>query len=100
MIYRRDYQQSLRRKLFPFPRLLPPEDQRSAPEVVDYYTGRLRINLDSQQRTDLIDYLNSDVDSNDMVIADPFDGLDEGQIDKKVRGLLYILAAHPTYHMR
>ena len=41
-----------------------------------------------------------DVDNADQVVADPFDGGDTTQIDKKVRGLLYILAQHPEYHLR
>jgi hypothetical protein len=47
-----------------------------------------------------VDYLNTNRDSSGATLPEPFDGSDPGQIDEKVRGLLYIMAQHPAYHIR
>jgi len=47
-----------------------------------------------------VDYLNTERQNDGTVVADPFDGSDAGHLDERVRGLLWILAQHPTYHLR
>ena len=80
--------------------LLPPPAQRSPGEVLDALATHLRVTLSDPERTEYITYLDTDRDPSGNVIQDPFDGNDPFQVDMKVRGLLYILAQHPTYHIR
>jgi hypothetical protein len=64
----------------------------------------LRIDWGADERQACIDYLNFDRvttdDGKERTIPDPFDGNAPEQIDKKIRGLLYILAQHPSYQLR
>ncbi len=76
-----------------------PED-RSDTSVVDHLAELLRVDLSSEERDLMIEYLNHDMNNARVVIEDPFDGTNANQIDKKVRGLLYILAQHPSYQVR
>jgi uncharacterized protein (DUF1800 family) len=96
-IYRRDYQ--LEEKI-DIEDVLPEEDQRSAGQMVAHLADLLNVSLSSEETQVLVDYLDSDMNNLDQVISDPFDGTDPIQIDKKVRGLLYILGQHPTFHLR
>jgi len=80
--------------------ILPPENRRSAPEVVDALVGLLRVTITAEDRADLIEYLNTNRKSDGSTEPSPFDGTDAKHIDERVRGLLYILAQHPTYHTR
>jgi uncharacterized protein (DUF1800 family) len=80
--------------------VLPPVAQRTAPNVVDALTSLLRIELNSTERQQMIDYLNSQRQNDGTVVPSPFDGSIQQQLDERVRGLLYILAQHPTYHER
>ncbi|MFO0980243.1 MAG: DUF1800 domain-containing protein [Planctomycetota bacterium] len=100
-IYERDYQAGLG---IDVAALLPPVDQRSDVNVVDQLSRLLRVRLSDEERAACVEYLNRDriyKDSeSDYTVIDPFDGSDPVQIDKKVRGLLYILGQHPSYHVR
>lgn len=78
---------------------MPPVGQRSDAQVVDWYTDLLRIKPSPSERQTYIDYLNNDYNGT-AVIADPWDPLVQTQLDKKVRGLLYMMAQHPTYYVR
>jgi hypothetical protein len=78
---------------------MPPQDQRSAAQVVDHFAARLRVRLSDEDRTELQRYLNT-VRQNGNPVASAFDGNNPQHVDERVRGLLLILAQHPTYHAR
>ncbi|MGE3853121.1 MAG: DUF1800 family protein [Planctomycetota bacterium] len=80
--------------------ILPAPSQRSAANVVNTFIRLLGITPSATERQRYVDYLNTDMNGSSIVFADPFDGNNATQIDKKVRGLLYIMAQHPTYHVR
>jgi uncharacterized protein (DUF1800 family) len=71
--------------------ILPPPGQRSAAQVVDAMSSLFNLTLVTGERQKLIDFMNS---------AGVFDGTTQTQIDDKVRGLLEILAQHPSYQLR
>ncbi len=80
--------------------LLPPPGQRSAPEVVDALATLLRVTLSASERTQCIDYLNSQAGAGGVPTPSPFDASNATHVSERVRGLLYILAQHPTYAIR
>ncbi|MCZ6689631.1 MAG: DUF1800 family protein [Planctomycetota bacterium] len=80
--------------------LLPPPAQRSSAEVVDELTNLMRLKLATVERTEYINYLDTNRDAAGNVFSDPFDGNDPIHVDERVRGLLYVMAQHPTYHIR
>lgn len=80
--------------------LLPPVGQRSAPEVVDALATLLRVTLSGSERTQCIDYLNSQAGAGGTPTPSPFDASNATHLSERVRGLLYILAQHPTYAVR
>ena len=79
---------------------LLPSGTPNATEVVDALALRLRLALGDSERTVLATYLEQDRDFTGAVIDDPWDPTDDVQVDKKVRGLLYIMGQHPTYLTR
>jgi len=80
--------------------LLPPVAERTAEAVVDTLAQLLDVQLSTQDRADLVLYLNTVRDAEGNVTSSPFDGSSQQQLDERVRGLLYALAQHPTYHSR
>jgi len=84
---------------FQWSEILPPKSQSSAPKVVDALVQLLRVQLTDRERRDYIDYLDTEMLENGTVISSPFVGSPQ-QLDERVRGLLYILAQHPTYMVR
>lgn len=80
--------------------LLLPPGQRSDVEVVDRLAQVLNIRITDAERQEYVNYLNTDRDGTGTVITDPWDPTDATQMDKKGRGLIYIMAQHPTYHIR
>jgi uncharacterized protein (DUF1800 family) len=80
--------------------LLPPVAQRTADAVVDTLAGLLDVQLSTQDRADMVTYLNTTRDAAGNVTTSAFDGSVQAQLDERVRGLLYVLAQHPTYHSR
>lgn len=78
---------------------LPPVGQRTDAEVVDWFINLLRISPSAAERTTYIQYLNEDFNGT-SVVADPWDPAVQTQLDKKARGLLYMMAQHPTYYVR
>lgn len=68
-------------------------------QVVDRLAFLLQVTLNAAQRDECILYLNSDRNSSG-VFSQPWDFTDAVQKEKKIRGLLYILGQHPTYHLR
>ena len=71
--------------------ILPPPGQRSSAEVVDWLAAMFGLTLRADERLTCIGYLDN---------GGTFDGTSQTQIDKKVRGLLCILAQHPSYEIR
>jgi uncharacterized protein (DUF1800 family) len=80
--------------------LLPPVAERTADAVVDTLAQLLDVQLSTQDRADLVLYLNTVLDALGQVTSSPFDGSNQQHLDERVRGLLYALAQHPTYHSR
>ena len=80
--------------------LLPPVEERTAEAVVDTLAQLLDVKLSTQDRANLVLYLNTVRDAAGNVTSSPFDGSSQQQLDERVRGLLYALAQHPTYHSR
>jgi uncharacterized protein (DUF1800 family) len=97
VIFQRTYQSGLGITLDP---ILPPAGQRTDSAVVDQLAASFGINMTISERQRYIDYLNSDKNGAGVTIADPFNGDNATQIDKKVRGLLYMMAQHPSFHIR
>ena len=58
------------------------------------------VQLTTQDRADLVAYLNTTRDASGNVTSSPFDPASQTQIDERCRGLLWILAQHPTYQAR
>jgi uncharacterized protein (DUF1800 family) len=78
--------------------LVPPNLSQDH-EVVDRLAFLLQVRLTPDQRDLCIYYLNRDKNNNGE-FDDPWDYNDAGQRNKKIRGLLYILGQHPSYHIR
>jgi hypothetical protein len=80
--------------------LLPTPDAGSA-ATVDALAARLRVVLSAAERDTLVAYLDTTRDDRGLVTDDPFDpaGNPAGAEDR-VRGLLWILAQHPTAQTR
>jgi hypothetical protein len=72
----------------------------TADKTVDHLAWMLDITLNSAQRQECINYLNTDRNGVGTVFSDPWDWNDPAMVNKKVRGLLYILGQHPGYHLR
>ena len=77
--------------------LLPPPERRSAAEIVDALTARLAVTLGADERQRLVDYMVTVRQGDGTVVPSP---LTETNLDQRVRGALYVLAQHPTYHVR
>jgi uncharacterized protein (DUF1800 family) len=77
-----------------------PASARTAAEVVDTLVALLNVKPSEDDRTDWIDFLNTSRQNDGTVVTSPFDRDDANQVEARVRGLLYILAQHPTYHLR
>jgi hypothetical protein len=80
--------------------LLPNGATTTATEAVDALAALLRVALSAADRQACIDYLNTQRNSQGVVSASPFDAANNTHVDERVRGLLYILTQHPTYHVR
>jgi hypothetical protein len=80
--------------------LLPPGSP-SAAEVLDDVALHLGVTLTPTEHADLVTYLDTTMDgSGNVVMGDPLDVGDPQHVSERVRGLLYILAQHPTYMKR
>lgn len=79
--------------------LLPPGLPTSL-EVVDSLALRLHLDLTTSERDQLATYLDTDRQGNGTIISSPFDASNPTHIDQRVRGLLYMMALHPTYLTR
>jgi hypothetical protein len=79
--------------------LLPPGGPTSA-ECVDALAARLRVRLSAEDETSCAAYLDTLRRSDGTLVASPFDASNPTHVDERVRGLLYVLAQHPTYQLR
>lgn len=75
-----------------------PAGSPSPAEVVDHFALLMDVQVSTDERTALIEYLNTHVRNDNSLEEDPFDPTDSQDISNRVRGLLYILANHPTAH--
>jgi len=80
--------------------ILPPVAQRTDAAVLDTLEDLLRLGLSDAERTTLLTYLNTTRQSNGTIVASPFDGSSQAQLDERVRGLIYVLAQHPSFHVK
>ncbi len=79
--------------------LLPPGLPTSL-QVVDALALRMRLDLSTAERDQLALYLDTDRLSNGTIIDSPFDATNATHIDRRVRGLLYMMGLHPSYLTR
>ena len=79
--------------------LLPPGTP-TPQEVVAALALRLRLELSAGDTTKFVTYLDTNRDGSGNVFPDPFDPTDPNDINEKVRGLLYMMALHPSYLTR
>ena len=83
--------------------LLPPLEQRTADSVVATLADSLGVTLTLAERQLYVDYLNQQASgsaSTYRVERSPFDASNGRHVDERVRGLLFILSQHPSYHTR
>jgi uncharacterized protein (DUF1800 family) len=80
--------------------LLPAGTATTAPEAVDALAALLRVTLSESDRAALVGYLGTQRQSNGTIVDSPFDAANDGHVAERVGGLLYVLAQHPTYHVR
>lgn len=78
--------------------LLPPGTPTTA-QVVDALVAVMNVAVTPAEHARYVQYLDEDVVGGN-VVASPFSLSDLAEADRRVRGLLYILAQHPTYPVR
>ena len=76
---------------------LLPSPTATGAEVVDALIARLRVDVTASERDLMVTYMDSDNDAND---PEPFDPTNANMVNEKVRGVLWVLSQHPTYHVR
>jgi uncharacterized protein (DUF1800 family) len=79
--------------------ILPPVAQRTSTNVVDTLCDLLHVTATPAEKTQYVTYLDTNL-VNGVVTPSPFDGSNATHISERVRGLLYVLAQHPTYTVR
>jgi uncharacterized protein (DUF1800 family) len=79
--------------------LLPPGTPTSA-QVVTKLAQTLDVALTAGDHAALTTYLDTQRLGDGTVVASPFDPNNATHVDERVRGLLYVLAQHPTYALR
>jgi uncharacterized protein (DUF1800 family) len=79
--------------------LLPPGAPTSL-ESVRALAALLHVRLSPEDETSCATYLDSQRRNDGTVVASPFDASNATHVDERVRGLLYVLAQHPTYQLR
>lgn len=82
--------------------ILPPFQSPDDANVVDGLATLLRVSLSPTERQTCIDYLNTQVGSGGVPspTPSPFDRTNPTHVSERVRGLLYVLAQHPTFGVR
>ncbi len=79
---------------------LLPTPTATADQVVDAFIDLLHVAPTAAERTTYIAYLNSSAGAGGVPTTSPFNPADATHLSERVRGLLYILAQHPTYAVR
>lgn len=78
-----------------------PADGQSLSEVaVDTFVERLSVDVTPQDRADLIAFLDTAPVEDGDPVASPLDEADAPTLEARLRDLVYVLAQHPTYHVR
>ena len=77
--------------------LLPPPGERSAAEVIDALAAKMQVELSPEDRQDLIDYMVTERLPDGSTVLSPFDPNNSSHVNERVRGAIYVMAAHPTY---
>jgi uncharacterized protein (DUF1800 family) len=72
-----------------------PAGTPDAAAVVDHFASLLAIELNADERQQLITYLDTHVPSLGVEQPDPFDASSAQDVSNRARGLVYILANHP-----
>lgn len=72
-----------------------PAGAPDAAAVVDHFAALLAVAPSADERQTLITYLDSNVPSLGVVQPDPFDATVPGDVNNRVRGLIWMLANHP-----
>jgi uncharacterized protein (DUF1800 family) len=80
--------------------ILPPPAERTDGTVLDAVAGLMRVPLSAGQRAELLEYLNTSRQSNGTIVPSPFVGTNQAMLDERVRGLVYILAQHPSFQVK
>ena len=79
---------------------LYPNANPTAAELVDALIDLFHIAPTATERLTYIDYLGHSATTNGVPVVSAFNALDATQQSERVRGLLYIMAQHPTYAVR
>jgi hypothetical protein len=104
--YLTEQAQGIQGNLNIFARDLLPGMPGTSTEAVTTLAQRLNVTLSPAEVTEATTYLDTQRDNNGNVTPSPFDQLDPlvaaglTEIEDRVRGLLWILAQHPTYIVR
>jgi hypothetical protein len=80
--------------------ILPPVAQRTDAAVLTTLEDLFRVDLTASEEAELITYLNTVRQANGSVVPSAFDGSSQAQLDERVRGLIYILATHPSFQVK
>jgi len=72
----------------------------TAATAADALIARLRVRPTAAQRDLYVQYLDTDVDFSDQEVASPFASAPVDDRRARVRGLLWILAQHPSFFVR
>lgn len=79
---------------------LLPVPGASDSKTVDHLSALFGIDLSSNERARCVAYLNTRTHQDGSESVDRWDANNKAHLDERLRGLLYILALHPTYHLR
>jgi uncharacterized protein (DUF1800 family) len=80
--------------------ILPPVPERTSLAVIDTVSTLMGVDLSAAAEAELDAYLNTVRQANGTIVASPFNGADQAQLDERVRGLVYILAQHPDFQVK
>jgi uncharacterized protein (DUF1800 family) len=78
--------------------ILPPAPSDQA--ALDAVADLMRVPLSASEEAALLSYLNTTRQSNGTIVASPFNGSSQAHLDERVRGLVYILAQHPSFQVK
>jgi hypothetical protein len=60
----------------------------------------MRVTLTAEEEGKLETYLNTVRQADGTIVASAFDGSNQAHLDERVRGVIYILAQHPTFQVK